>query len=100
MPGVAHCTLEWYRWAVRSLTRPSGLRYLRLLERGVGVPTLQLHGALDGCLLPSTAEASGEWAQRAPYELEVLPGVGHFVHEEAPELVNERLLEHAGGQAA
>lgn len=96
IPGAAHSALEWYRWAVRSLTRPSGLRFLKLMERGVGVPTLQLHGALDRCLLPSTAHGSGAWVN-APYELQVLDGLGHFPHEEDPELVSAALLEHARG---
>lgn len=95
--GVAHCSLEWYRWAVRSRTRPSGLRFLRLLDRGVGVPTLQLHGALDTCLLPTTAHGSGDWVH-APYELQVLDGVGHFPHEEAPEQVSAALVAHAQGR--
>jgi pimeloyl-ACP methyl ester carboxylesterase len=95
VPGAAHCALEWYRWAVRSRTRPSGLRFLALLERGVGVPTLQLHGALDTCTLPSTAAGSGEWVH-GPYELRVLPGVGHFPHQETPEVVSAALVEHAG----
>jgi len=96
IPGAAHSSLEWYRWAVRSLTRPSGLRFLRLMERGVGVPTLQLHGAVDRCLLPSTAHGSGAWVN-APYELQVLDGLGHFPHQEDPELVSSALLEHARG---
>ena len=96
IPGAAHCSLEWYRWAVRSLTRPSGLRFLRLLDRGVGVPTLQLHGELDGCLLPGSATGSDAWVD-APYELRVLPGVGHFPHQEAPELVSDALIAHARG---
>ncbi len=96
IPGAAHSSLEWYRWALRSLTRPSGLRFLRLMERGVGVPTLQLHGAVDRCLLPSTAHGSGAWVN-APYELQVLDGLGHFPHEEDPELISAALLEHARG---
>jgi pimeloyl-ACP methyl ester carboxylesterase len=94
-PGAAHGALEWYRWAVRSLTRPSGLRFLKLLDRGVGVPTLQLHGALDSCLLPETALGSDAWVD-APYDLHVLDGLGHFPHQEAPERVSELLLAHAG----
>jgi pimeloyl-ACP methyl ester carboxylesterase len=90
---VAHCSLEWYRWAVRSLTRPSGVRFLRLLSAGVGVPVLHVHGELDRCLLPSTAEGSERWVN-APYALRVLPGVGHFCHEEAPDEVTKLLLEH------
>jgi pimeloyl-ACP methyl ester carboxylesterase len=93
IPPVAHCSLEWYRWAVRSLTRPSGLRFLRLLERGVGVPVLHVHGELDTCLLTSTVEGSDRWVH-APYALRVLPGIGHFCHEEAPDEVSALLLEH------
>ena len=62
VPGVAHCSMEWYRWAVRSRTRPSGWRFLRLLERGVGVPTLQVHGAARPAACspaPRTAPARG-----------------------------------------
>ena len=97
IPAAAHCSLEWYRWAVRSRTRPSGLRFLRLLGEGVAAPTLQLHGALDSCLLPETAEGSGDHV-RGAYDLQVLAGVGHFPHQEAPELVNSALLELAAGQ--
>ncbi len=94
VPGVAHCSLEGYRWVVRSRTRPSGLRFLRLLDRGVGVPTLQVHGALDPVVLPETAHGSGAWVH-APYELQVLDGVGHYPHEEAADLVAEALVAHA-----
>ncbi len=94
VPAVANCALEYYRWAVRSQVRPSGRRFLRLLAEGVGQPVLQLHGQLDSCLLPSTARGSGAYTHGG-YELRVLEGVGHFPHEEAPELVNALLVEHA-----
>ena len=98
VPGVAHCSMEWYRWAVRSRTRPSGWRFLQLLGRGVGVPTLQVHGAVDPFLLARTAHGSGAWVD-APYELQVLDDVGHFPHEEAPDHVGAALLAHASGAA-
>ena len=47
IPGVAHCSLEYYRWAVRSVVRPEGYRFYKHLQRPVRAPTLQLHGALD-----------------------------------------------------
>jgi pimeloyl-ACP methyl ester carboxylesterase len=94
IPGVAHSSLEWYRWAVRSLTRPSGIRFLRLMERGVQAPVLQVHGALDGCLLPATARGSERYAHGG-HTLRMLDGVGHFPHQEAPDLVTALLLEHA-----
>jgi len=90
---TAHCSLEWYRWAMRSLTRPSGLRFQRLLDLGVAAPTLQLHGAVDGCLLAATAHGSKAWVHAA-YRLQILDDIGHFPHEEAPEVVTSALLEH------
>ena len=94
IPGVANCALEYYRWAFRSRIRPSGIRFTRLLEAGVQAPVLHLHGALDGCLRPQTAHGSGAWAHGG-YALQILDGVGHFPHEEAPDLTTELLLEHA-----
>ncbi|MCU1692436.1 MAG: alpha/beta hydrolase fold protein [Frankiales bacterium] len=91
VPGAAHCLLEHFRWQVRSLTRPSGWQHLRRLRQGVAQPVLQLHGALDRCQLPATARGSARWA-RGSYRFELLEGVGHFPHEEAPEVVSDALL--------
>ena len=38
------------------------------------------------------AEATAEFVT-GPYRFEVLPGVGHFITDQAPERVNELLLE-------
>jgi pimeloyl-ACP methyl ester carboxylesterase len=94
IPAAAHCALEYFRWSVRSLVRPSGQRYLRLLAAGVQTPVLHLHGALDGCIRATSVHGSGTFAHRG-YDLKVLDGVGHFPHQEAPDLVTELLLEHA-----
>jgi pimeloyl-ACP methyl ester carboxylesterase len=94
IPGVAHSSMEWYRWAVRSLTRPSGLRFLRLMQRGVQAPVLQLHGGVDRCTLPSTAQRSGAYAHGG-YRYHELDQAGHFPHQETPQVVSELLLEHA-----
>ncbi len=91
--GVAHSALEWYRWSVRSLTRPSGVRFQRLMDRGVQAPVLQLHGALDGCLLVTTARGSEAWAHGA-YRLQLLDRVGHFAAQEASADVSAALLQH------
>jgi pimeloyl-ACP methyl ester carboxylesterase len=94
IPGVAHSSLEWYRWAVRSQSRPSGVRFLRLMARGVQAPVLQIHGAVDSCTLPATAQGSAAYAP-AGHTMHLLDGVGHFPHEEAPDRVSALLLEHA-----
>jgi pimeloyl-ACP methyl ester carboxylesterase len=95
VPAAAHCALEYYRWAVRSQTRPEGRRYREVMARGVAAPVLHLHGAVDRCVLPSSVVGSSAWA-RGTYELRVLAGVGHFPHEEVPQTVTAALLAHAG----
>jgi len=83
VPGVVHSAMEYYRWALRSQVRNEGRRFASDLAAVVRVPVLQLHGALDPCLLPRTAEASLPWAPERDYR--VLEGIGHFPHQEAPE---------------
>jgi pimeloyl-ACP methyl ester carboxylesterase len=88
---VAHSALEYYRWFVRSQLRPDGHRFARVMRQPVQVPTLQLHGALDTCVLPASAQGSGRYVSAA-YEWRLIDGVGHFPHEEAPETVTGELL--------
>ena len=52
-------------------------------------PVLQLHGDFDTCVLPSTAQGSGQYVTGS-YEWRVLDGVGHFPHNEVPELDQRR----------
>lgn len=91
VPGVAHSSLECFRWLVRSLPRPDGIRYARRMRTRIQVPTLQLHGALDPCILPESAQGSGRYVER-PYRWKLIDGVGHFPHEERPHVFDEELL--------
>jgi len=92
--NTPHCALEYYRWAIRSLVRPDGMRYARRVATPVRAPVLQVHGELDRCLLPGTARGSDRYVH-ATYEWQLVPGVGHFVHEEAPEELTKHLLRWA-----
>lgn len=47
IPSTAHCSVEPYRWLVRSLARPDGVQFYRRMKRPLRVPTLHLHGSLD-----------------------------------------------------
>ncbi len=96
VPGAAHCAAEYYRWAFRSQLRPSGRRVAQRLAAGVRAPVLQLHGALDGCILPSSARGCEPWAHGGLEYVE-LAGVGHFPHQESPEQVTDLLLAHERG---
>jgi pimeloyl-ACP methyl ester carboxylesterase len=95
IPGVAHCSMEYYRWAIRSQFRPDGHRMARALTSPIAVPTLQIHGAMDPCILPATARRSRRHVA-APYEWHLIASVGHFPHQEAPRDVNDLLIAWAG----
>jgi len=87
--GVAYCALEYYRWAARSQLRAEGRRYAAAVRDPVRVAVLRVHGELDPCLLLRTAQASRRWGG----QLRVLPGVGHFPHQEAPVATTALLTE-------
>ncbi len=91
IPQAAFCALETYRWAFRSVLRLHGYRFTRLLQQPITTPTLQLHGAADSAILPRTAQGSGRYV-RGRYEWRLLPGIGHFPHVEAPDLVSGEVL--------
>ena len=91
---VAYCSAEYFRWLVRSLIRPDGRRFAASLRTPVTAPVLQLHGDFDSCVLPSTAQGSGQFVI-GPYEWRVLDGVGHFPHNEVPDLISGELIRWA-----
>ena len=54
------------------------------------VPTLYLHGAMDGCVAPlDSAKVLGALGPDSTYE--VLKDVGHFLHLELPSAVHRAL---------
>jgi pimeloyl-ACP methyl ester carboxylesterase len=91
---VSFCAAEHYRWMVRSLVRSDGRRYASALRAAITAPVLQLHGDFDTCVLPATAQGSGQYVT-GQYEWRVLDGVGHFPHNEVPEFVSGELVRWA-----
>ena len=75
--------LAWYRarGAVRGPLGP------------IRVPTLYIWGDDDDTVGRVAAEGTRDFVA-APYQFEVLPGIGHFAADQAPERVSELLLEH------
>ena len=92
LPFVAHTSMEYYRWAVRSLVRRDGRRFADAVREPVTVPVLQVHGGRDRFVLPETAFASRRWAG-GPARYEVVASAGHLLPEEAPERVTSLLLD-------
>jgi pimeloyl-ACP methyl ester carboxylesterase len=74
--------LAWYRarGAVRGPLDP------------IRVPTLYIWGDDDDTVGRAAAEGTCDFVA-APYRFEVLPGVGHFAADQAPDRVSELLLE-------
>jgi pimeloyl-ACP methyl ester carboxylesterase len=91
IPQAAFCALEAYRWVFRSAMRLQGYRFVKLMQAPLVTPTLQLHGELDTATLPRTAQGSGRYVI-APYEWRLIPGAGHFLHQEAPDVVTGEIL--------
>jgi pimeloyl-ACP methyl ester carboxylesterase len=94
IPQVAYCASEYFRWLVRSAVRRDGRRFVESLHTPITAPTLQLHGGFDACVLPSTAQGSGQYVA-GEYQWRILDGVGHFPHNEVPETISDELIRWA-----
>jgi pimeloyl-ACP methyl ester carboxylesterase len=100
IPGAAHCALEYQRWAVRSQLRSEGRRFMRSMNRQVGIPLLHMRGDADPYVLADPVEKTLRYAPHGRFVS--LAGAGHYGHEEAPDEVNEhltRFLTHVYGGA-
>jgi pimeloyl-ACP methyl ester carboxylesterase len=71
-----------------------GRRFAQQLRAPITAPVLHLHGDFDSCVLPSTAQGSGQYVT-GDYEWRVLDGVGHFPHNEVPEQISGELIRWA-----
>jgi pimeloyl-ACP methyl ester carboxylesterase len=96
MPFVAHTSMEYYRWVVRSRIRPDGYRFVSAIRHPIDVPVLYLHGAEDTWVTPETASGSARWA-RGGLGLHIIPSAGHFLPEEAPDAVAGHLVSWLAG---
>ena len=79
--------LAWYR-ARGAIRGPLGV---------IEVPTLYIWGDADDTVGRIAAEGTGDFVS-APYRFEVLPGVGHFAADQAPDRIDELLLRHVAGR--
>jgi len=88
-PGALTAALNWYRALPLGARTPVGT---------VRVPTLHVWGADDAFLGRAATEASREFVA-APYALEVLEGVNHWIPELAAERTGELITAHVRSHA-
>jgi pimeloyl-ACP methyl ester carboxylesterase len=82
-PEAIEATLAWYR-SNKGLAADIGK---------IAVPTLYIWGDNDATVGPDAAQGTAEFVDAA-YGLEVLPGVGHFVMDQAARKATDLMLAH------
>jgi pimeloyl-ACP methyl ester carboxylesterase len=93
-PGVLAAAIGYYR-ALLDPARQDA-RYAALQGRMMGEPievaAMVLHGADDACVGVELVEGMEAFFPRG-LRVEVVPGTGHFLHQEAPDTVNRLILD-------
>ncbi|MGV9746339.1 alpha/beta fold hydrolase [Rhodococcus zopfii] len=87
--ALARGGLNWYR--AIPLSDP------RSRPGAVSAPTLMVWSDGDGAIDRAGPEASGRYVT-GPFRFVELPGVSHWIPDEAPEALAELVVEHIGGR--
>jgi len=92
-PGVLAAAITYYRCALDPQYQHDDVAASQArMGEVLATPTLHLHGGLDGCIsADSTAGMAAHFS--GPFELELLPHAGHFLHQEDADGVTTRVLE-------
>lgn len=85
IPGAATAMVNWYRAGARNGLAKYGPGRAPMIE----TPTLMIWGEEDSALGIELTEGYGPYVK--DFTLHRLPGVSHWVQQEAPETVNARL---------
>ena len=93
-PGVLEAALGYYRATFNPALQDPELAALqgRMMTDPIDVPGLMLHGAIDGCMGAELVDGMAALFPRG-LRVEVVPGTGHFLHQEAPEHINAIVLD-------
>ena len=93
-PGVTRAAIDYYRHTLNPAFQFPALSAIaaRLAMEPVPVPTLYVHGERDGVV---GLELTVGMEPRFPRGLQraIIPGAGHFVHQEQPDAVNAMVLD-------
>lgn len=83
--------INWYRAAVKGALQAGQKRFIQEAQVRCIVPTIILWGEKDIALVPELAQRSLEWCDQG--RLVRFPEASHWVQHEAPERVNDRLID-------
>ena len=93
-PGALDAALGYYRATMGpAFADPAVLEAsAQAMSVSLSMPGLVIHGADDGCI---GSELVAPMAAYFPQglQIEIVPGAGHFVHQERPELVNRLVID-------
>ncbi len=87
-PGALRAALGYYRRMIRGASKS----VYDVLSQKTTVPALWFVGEADGSIGPEIMANTAQ-ACSGPFEMVSLPGVGHFIHREAPAEFQRKLLE-------
>jgi pimeloyl-ACP methyl ester carboxylesterase len=93
-PGTVESALGYYRATMGpAFADPAVLEAsIAAMSVPLQVPALVLHGAQDGCIGVELVPSMRDYFPLG-LQVEVIPGAGHFVHQEKPDLVNRLVLD-------
>ena len=92
-PEHLAAALGYYRAALGDAFRdPAHIEAQNATQAVPEQPTLYLHGVNDGCIGPEVAESARPMVGDH-VEIRLIDGVGHFLHLEAPDVINAQILE-------
>jgi pimeloyl-ACP methyl ester carboxylesterase len=89
-PEALNAAINWYRAPALS---GQGQALAARNTPGIALPTLYIWGDADATVGAVAAEATGNYVT-GPYRFEVLPGIGHFITDQAGDTVSQLLLAH------
>jgi pimeloyl-ACP methyl ester carboxylesterase len=92
-PGVLSAALGYYRCTLNAERQRPELAEVqaRISMAPIEVPTLAFHGARDGCIGVDLLSGMEPLFPQG-LKLVIVPEAGHFVHQEAPQRINDELL--------